>query len=709
MPERGGAPGRASRRRGAAARADRAACSSEGSRTSRAGRSRCGCRGGRCGGSAPGLRSRSRSHDLRLLPADRDARVDRARRVVHGRRVGRTTISSPCSSCCSANASAAARAAPHAPAALRAPPRPNRRNGLLRARRNIAYHYDLGNELFALMLDETMTYSCADLRGRADEPLADAQRRKLRRVCDKLELGPDDRVLEIGCGWGSFAILAASERGCRVTGLTISPRPGSPRPRAGSRGRRSATWSRSARRTTAPHRGTLHEGGLDRDARGDRRAAVRAPTSPPSTACSSPAARLRSDDPRARRPLGALPPQARLDRALRLPRLPDPVALGASAAACRRPLTADDPRGSRRSAPATPRRSGAGARASRAASRRSARSATTAASSAPGTSISPTARPRSGRGRSATCSSRSAARTPREGPSALRRRRCRLIPGRHVQVGPYAVSRGEQEDADADAAAQGAGAPTPRHEEVGLPPVVGHSALGVVRGRRRRRRSRDRDRRARLERRRRRKQREREGADACGRLHVPRRPAEPAAQGHDATTTPTSRRSRARSTRASGAPRLPPAARTTASGPSGASTGHRSTPVRSSTTRSTARSCIWWGPKVPDSTVNQLAKFYDQQSDGMFGTPYAGLGNKIALTAWTGDPTRYYQQRLLRHRPHRRLPEPSTRRRSPPSATAYRGKGPEGIPLEQRPAGNRVPRVRRFLESLGSQRVPSNP
>jgi cyclopropane-fatty-acyl-phospholipid synthase len=103
-----------------------------------------------------------------------------------------------------------------------APPRPNRRNGLLRARRNIAYHYDLGNDLFALMLDETMTYSCA-VFGDEHEPLVDAQRRKLRLICDKLELGPDDRVLEIGCGWGSFAILAAQERGCRVTALTISP------------------------------------------------------------------------------------------------------------------------------------------------------------------------------------------------------------------------------------------------------------------------------------------------------------------------------------------------------------------------------------------------------------------------------------------------------------------------------------------------------
>ena len=100
-------------------------------------------------------------------------------------------------------------------------PRLNRRNGLLRARRNIAYHYDLGNDLFELMLDETMTYSCAvfDAPGAS---LAEAQRAKYERLCHKLLLGPDDRVLEIGCGWGGFAEYAATRYGCRVTGLTIS-------------------------------------------------------------------------------------------------------------------------------------------------------------------------------------------------------------------------------------------------------------------------------------------------------------------------------------------------------------------------------------------------------------------------------------------------------------------------------------------------------
>jgi cyclopropane-fatty-acyl-phospholipid synthase len=99
--------------------------------------------------------------------------------------------------------------------------RPNTRNGFRRARRNVAYHYDLGNDLFELMLDETMTYSCAVFE-REDEPLADAQRRKYRRIAERLRLEPSDRVLEIGCGWGGFARFAAEEYGCHVTGLTIS-------------------------------------------------------------------------------------------------------------------------------------------------------------------------------------------------------------------------------------------------------------------------------------------------------------------------------------------------------------------------------------------------------------------------------------------------------------------------------------------------------
>ena len=87
---------------------------------------------------------------------------------------------------------------------------------------NLQAHYDLGNDLFELMLDPTMTYSCAYWE-RPGLSLREAQEAKLRTICRKLRLHPDDHVLEIGCGWGSFAILAAREHGCRVTGLTLSP------------------------------------------------------------------------------------------------------------------------------------------------------------------------------------------------------------------------------------------------------------------------------------------------------------------------------------------------------------------------------------------------------------------------------------------------------------------------------------------------------
>ena len=92
------------------------------------------------------------------------------------------------------NADTAVERRPRLARLMNARPRPGGRQGLLRARRNIRYHYDLGNDLFELMLDETMTYSCAIFE-QPDEPLADAQRRKLRRVCEKLELGPDDHLL----------------------------------------------------------------------------------------------------------------------------------------------------------------------------------------------------------------------------------------------------------------------------------------------------------------------------------------------------------------------------------------------------------------------------------------------------------------------------------------------------------------------------------
>jgi len=94
------------------------------------------------------------------------------------------------------------------------------RQSLRRARRNIGYHYDLGNDLYRLFLDESLTYSCAVWE--PSDSLEQAQQRKLRMACEKLDLGPGDHVLEIGCGWGSFALTAAGDYGARVTGLTIS-------------------------------------------------------------------------------------------------------------------------------------------------------------------------------------------------------------------------------------------------------------------------------------------------------------------------------------------------------------------------------------------------------------------------------------------------------------------------------------------------------
>ena len=90
-----------------------------------------------------------------------------------------------------------------------------------RAERNVHAHYDLGNRFYRLFLDETLTYSCA-IWPSPNMSLADAQRAKLDRMCDWLELAPRDHLLEIGCGWGSMAIHAAKTRGCRVTAITLS-------------------------------------------------------------------------------------------------------------------------------------------------------------------------------------------------------------------------------------------------------------------------------------------------------------------------------------------------------------------------------------------------------------------------------------------------------------------------------------------------------
>jgi cyclopropane-fatty-acyl-phospholipid synthase len=95
------------------------------------------------------------------------------------------------------------------------------RNTVAGSRRNIQAHYDLSNDFFRLFLDRNMVYSSAVYRDAGDS-LEEAQIEKLDRVCRKLRLGPDDHVLEIGTGWGAFALHASRNYGCRVTTTTIS-------------------------------------------------------------------------------------------------------------------------------------------------------------------------------------------------------------------------------------------------------------------------------------------------------------------------------------------------------------------------------------------------------------------------------------------------------------------------------------------------------
>jgi cyclopropane-fatty-acyl-phospholipid synthase len=96
-----------------------------------------------------------------------------------------------------------------------------RENTLQGSRNNISAHYDLGNDFFEVMLDPTMMYSSA-IYPDASADLETAQRHRLDVICDKLALGPENHLLEIGTGWGGLAIHAASRHGCRVTTTTIS-------------------------------------------------------------------------------------------------------------------------------------------------------------------------------------------------------------------------------------------------------------------------------------------------------------------------------------------------------------------------------------------------------------------------------------------------------------------------------------------------------
>lgn len=104
-----------------------------------------------------------------------------------------------------------------------------RTNTLTNARLNISAHYDISNAMFAAFLSPDMTYSCPIWKkvsqleqGKGAEPLEEAQMRKLDRFIDNAKLKPADHVLEIGTGWGSFAIRAVQRTGCRITSLTLS-------------------------------------------------------------------------------------------------------------------------------------------------------------------------------------------------------------------------------------------------------------------------------------------------------------------------------------------------------------------------------------------------------------------------------------------------------------------------------------------------------
>ncbi len=114
-------------------------------------------------------------------------------------------------------------------AGVRRPPPPPKAEMHLRGRKHttardreaVRHHYDVGNEFFSLFLDESMTYSCA-IFSRGAKSLAAAQDTKLELVCTKLGLQPGQRVLDVGCGWGSFVMHAAQRHGVEAVGITLS-------------------------------------------------------------------------------------------------------------------------------------------------------------------------------------------------------------------------------------------------------------------------------------------------------------------------------------------------------------------------------------------------------------------------------------------------------------------------------------------------------
>ncbi len=143
-------------------------------------------------------------------------------------------------------------------AGVRRPPPPPKAELHLRGRKHtserdreaVRHHYDVGNEFFALFLDESMTYSCA-IFSRGAKTLEEAQETKLDLVCTKLALQEGERVLDVGCGWGSFVMHAASRYGVEAVGITLSEPQAELARQAGRRRRARRPRSRSGSRTTA--------------------------------------------------------------------------------------------------------------------------------------------------------------------------------------------------------------------------------------------------------------------------------------------------------------------------------------------------------------------------------------------------------------------------------------------------------------------------
>ena len=259
----------------------------------------------------------------RLLPPDRDAGQARTRRVVHRRRVGlrrpRRVSSSSCSETPTRRPSATRalrrllelRPAPAPPQRLR-PLAPQHRLPLRPRQRAVRAHARRDDDL---LLRHLRAARGARSRRRSGE---------VEQLCRLLELGPEDHVLEIGCGWGGFARHAAETHGCRVTGITIS-REQAVVARERTRGLPVEILEqdyRAGRRWSTPR-------SCRSRCRGDRSRPVRNLLRDDRPRARAGRPRGRADDPRPRAALGPLPPDARLDRALRLPRLPHPFARGA--------------------------------------------------------------------------------------------------------------------------------------------------------------------------------------------------------------------------------------------------------------------------------------------------------------------------------------------------------------------------------------------